>query len=223
MQVRRYPWMGLSVLALWLAACAGGSGSSGFDAISEDAAITQALRTQQCVQHGALEICPTDEGLGSPTPTPAAQPTPTAVGSQPPPTPSPRLPHLPRVDTGLSEVSCAPVSGGSDCSFMVPFAPQGFPPSAVFRVAVRRPGPGGPWSIVAPPTSTGTDAAPSFDTTLSVSVPTDAPSAGIAVQVAILVFVEHAAPAPGTVKELGDSGADFAFVTQLTLDATAIR
>jgi len=216
MQVRRHLWRIANVLILGalLAACTGGSGSSGFDAISEDAAITQALDTQQCVQFEALQICPTDESLEARTPTPEVPQTPAASGT-------PHPPHKPQIDTGHGDASCVPALGGSQCSFMLPFAPGGFPANADFRVAARRLPPPSLWSIFPAPASTGTDAAPSFDATVPVQVPGSAPATTVAVQVAILAFISHPAAAPGDVKELSDSGADFAFVTQLTIPVAA--
>jgi hypothetical protein len=79
------------VLIFGVTACAGGSGSSGFD-ISENAAIEAALTEQHCVQHESLTICPAAEAgtMPSPTLSPAATstPTPTLVTPKPTATPS---------------------------------------------------------------------------------------------------------------------------------------
>lgn len=84
MTTRRSLWCMCWLLALTLTACEGGSGSSGFDVRSENAAIQQALSTQQCVQHESLTICPAAHAgtPPSPTPPPSAATTPTAT---PPP------------------------------------------------------------------------------------------------------------------------------------------
>ena len=65
-------WRSLGCLCCLLAltACEGGSGSSGFDVRSENAAIQQALDTQQCVQHESLAICPAASAGKTPSPTP---------------------------------------------------------------------------------------------------------------------------------------------------------
>ncbi len=69
MQARQYLSTFIVLLAAALAACSGGSGSSGFDAFpsTENAAITQALAEQRCVKHGTLTICPADETGAPPT------------------------------------------------------------------------------------------------------------------------------------------------------------
>ncbi len=81
MTTRRSLWCMCGLLALMLTACEGGSGSSGFDVHSENAAIQQALSTQQCVQHESLTICPAAQAgtPPSPTPPPPATTTPTAT------------------------------------------------------------------------------------------------------------------------------------------------
>jgi hypothetical protein len=80
------------VLIFGVAACAGGSGSSGFDIHSENAAIEAALTEQRCVQHESLTICPAAEAGTVPSPTlpPAATstPTPSFVPLEPTATPS---------------------------------------------------------------------------------------------------------------------------------------
>src|SRR4029450_11518767 len=45
---KRAGWMWLILLSCILAGCAGGSGSSGFDVLAENAAIQQALDSQDC-------------------------------------------------------------------------------------------------------------------------------------------------------------------------------
>jgi hypothetical protein len=74
------------LLIFGLTACEGGSGSSGFDIRSENAAIEAALTEQRCVQHESLAICPAAE-MGvtpSPTPPPTAVSTPTTTFAAPP-------------------------------------------------------------------------------------------------------------------------------------------
>lgn len=90
MQMRRYLWLMLLLSGSVLTACEGGSGSSGFDVRSENAAIQTALAEQRCVQHELLTICPAEETHtppeGSPTPSPMQAVTPTPTSAPPAPT-----------------------------------------------------------------------------------------------------------------------------------------
>ena len=193
MQKRRYLWLTVMLLA---AACDGGSGSSGFDVRSENAAITLALMQQQCVPHARLMICPADE-TGS-VPGNVATPT----------------PQTPRVDTGVSKaaaVPCVQAVPDAACNFTLPFAPEGFPAGTVYRVAVRVDA-SGPWTI-GPELSSGASPATSFDAPVSVATSTFVPAGGTAVQLAVLVFLKPGGAVPTVVDVLADTGADYAFVT----------
>jgi len=242
MHARRYLLLTLMVLGAVLTACAGGSGSSGFDAFPESAAITQALDEQHCVERKGLMICPADETgrvapststptptatatpvttekpgrTATPTSTPPVTPTPTpSLPTAPPPAGSPTPTGTPHIDAGVdttSPIPCAALDTSSVCSLLVPFAPQGFGPDAVFRVAVRSLEPNARWMIGAEPIPVGTASAPNFDATVAVQTSVHTPSAGVAVQIAILVF-HPGAMIPAEVDELAESGADFAFVT----------
>jgi hypothetical protein len=242
MHARRYRWVILMLLGAGLAACAcacvGGSGSSGFDAFPESAAIKQALDTHQCVARAGLMICPADEtAAATPTPTPTATGTPTLietllpsrtatptasvsptahVARTPTPTASPTPLASPRIDTGVdtaAPIPCAPLDSTAACTLLVPFAPQGFGPEAVFRVAVRSLEPGAQWVIGPQPIAMGSPNAPNFDSAVAVEISPRMPSAEVAVQIAILVFRQPVDMLPAEVAELADSGADFAFVT----------
>jgi hypothetical protein len=250
MQRRRYLWLMWFLLGSALAACAGGSGSSGFDAFpsSENAAIEQALDEQRCVEFEGLTICPAD---GTPTAEPAASPTraptgtPTVEAHTPPPsgtplptptrgaaptftataTPTTEPSRQPQVDTAVDRggsIPCVPADASGGCVFVVPFAPDGFPPGAVFRVAVRTLAPPSVWMIGPDQDSNGSPSTPVFDAPVAVEVPTREPSAGIRVQIAVLAFLEAPADLPSEVTTLAESGADFAFVTtQVTLQPEA--
>jgi hypothetical protein len=76
---RRSAWAWLAALACatLLAACAGGSGSSGFDVITENAAIDTALATNECTVNDGLTICPS--GPETPTAVPSSTATPSAA------------------------------------------------------------------------------------------------------------------------------------------------
>ena len=246
MQVRRYLWVSWLFLGAVLAACSGGSGSSGFDAFpqSENSAIQQALGERRCVAFEALSICPADTAppvlptatptpgvTGTPTmPSPARTATPEGTRSPTPTAPprtataTPAAARTPRVDTGINDGSilCALVDVSNRCVVVVPFAPDGFPSGTVFRVAVRTVDPPSPWTIGADLTPTGSPSAPAFDGSVSVDKGTDLPAGEVRVQVAVLAFVQPQASSPATVESLADSGADYAFVTsELTLQAPA--
>jgi len=232
MQARRFLWA--TVLAMVLAACAGGSGSSGFDVTSENAAITQALDEQHCVSHQALMICPaaeTSPAIPGATPTappqrtatlaPLATATPT-FGSRATATPTPTV--APHVDIGVSPadgVACAAANGSQTCSLLVPFMPEGFPASFTYRVAART-DPNGRWTISGEPEADGNAAMPNFDATVGLNGVTNAPSAGALVQVAILVFDHTPGVLPVEVEALADTAAIYAFVTaDLTVHASS--
>lgn len=98
---KRAGWMWLILLSCILAGCAGGSGSSGFDVLAENAAIQQALDSQDCDVFEGLTICaaggeapatdtpvaPAQTPTGTPRPTSTARPTSTEQ-SRRTPTPS---------------------------------------------------------------------------------------------------------------------------------------
>jgi len=241
MQVRRYIWLAL-FLGMLLSACSGGSGSSGFDNFpsSENAAIDQALSQQACVAFHGLSICPADTtGATTPqlTPTPARTATPTALVANPQPTAAPTAsqtraatanptatptatppahnPQQPAVDTGINDgvIPCATVGTENSCVFVVPFAPDGFPTGTVFRVAVRTVEPPSLWTIGSDASPNGSPSAPAFDAAVAISAaPLQSDGTGH-VQVAVLAFFKPPSNVPATVANLGDSGADYAFVT----------
>lgn len=247
MQLRRYlsVLFVLGFLGLFLSACAGGSGSSGFDNFpnSENAAIQTALDEQRCVEFQGLSICPADTNqstqpsatptrlpTGTPTsslnPTPARTATATALVTASPtpprtatPTPSPTSqthpPHKPAVDTGIHDgsIPCAPADSGNGCILILPFAPDGFPVGTVFRVAARTVDPPSVWSIGSDVAPTGSPSAPEFDAAVAIGTATQQPATGVRVQLAVLAFVTPPDSAPATVETLGDSHADYAFVT----------
>ncbi len=188
MHARRWLRMALPIALLgWLAACAGGSGSSGFD-IAESTAITRALTEQICVDHRGLMICPADSAAAGPE----------------------------RIDIGLdtaTPLTCFQQLPTGPCGFTVPFAPLGFPSGTTFRLAARAEQPTGLWQI-GTALQRGNDegpTAPALDAPGAIDLPN--PGASLSLQVAILVFLEPSQAGPSAVEELADSGADFAFVT----------
>lgn len=252
MLLRRSPWLMWLVLGLFLSACAGGSGSSGFDNFpsSENAAIQTALDDQRCVQFHRLSICPADTTTGLPTPAPPtsiASATPTVAVFVPTPgttatatpthrvpftappsaTPTPtRTPPAPRVDTGIHDGAalCAPADSGSGCIVALPFAPEGFALGTVFRVALRTVDPPSAWTIGPDPIPSGSPSAPAFDAAVAVQASTQASDTQQRVQLAVLAFLTSPKDVPTTVAILDDSGADYAFVTaDLSLQPTVVN
>jgi hypothetical protein len=242
MQARRYVWLTVFFLGTLLSACAGGSGSSGFDNFpsSENAAIQTALAEQRCVAFHGLSICPVDNAAGTePGAAPTAVPTgtPTGIVINPPPsstatplttrapsplatrTPTPTPEQVPapnpHVDTGIndSSIACASVADGNGCLLVLPFAPNGFPPGTIFRVAVRDVEPTSPWTIGSAPIPSGSVTDPVFDAPIAVAVAAQSPGMIQRVQLAVLAFLDPSANIPATVADLSDSGADYAFVT----------
>jgi hypothetical protein len=117
------------MLLFGLTACAGGSGSSGFDIHSENAAIEAALTGQRCVQHESLTICPATESgaTPSPTPPPTAASTPTTTPAAPPPSATPSTTRTPG---GLATATASPASNAVSTptpSRTPPAAPSGTP------------------------------------------------------------------------------------------------
>jgi len=196
-RARRWLVLGLALLA---AAC-GGSGSSGFGVRLDQAAIDMALDTRGC-SAGAddLVICAAD-GVGVMIPgSPQPTPVPEATGT---------------VETNLPSDGSFPCQSpqGAPCQFTLRVAPNGFPPSAEYRVALREVTATGSlqWRILPAPRNTGSDAAPSLEQDVPAIVP-ELDAAG-RIQLAVLVYLTGAANVPEHVTTLAESGADFAFVS----------
>src|SRR5215831_4246980 len=113
------------LLLLLLVAGCGGSGSSGFDVTSEDAAIARALDGNRCVASGDLVICA--NGVSPPLPSPTGQP---------------------KIEIGLlpnAAVDCRRATSAPTCDTFVPIATQQVEPGAQLRVAVRSESAGASW------------------------------------------------------------------------------
>lgn len=208
-------WRFLSRLALTfalpfcIAACAGGSGSSGFD-ITEDASIARALDAQQCVEFESLVICPaateplapTEPPLPAPTPSPAGGPTVTLTWDR----------------GGTPDCS----HGGPDalCDIGVLFSAAGLPADAEFRVAAREidpstQEPSRPWWIGRPAELLPTDSAQSeFAASVPAVTTSEATSRGVVVQFAVLAFLNRPVLVPDHTEHLVTTGANYAFVTR---------
>lgn len=178
-----------ALLAALLAACAGGSGSSGFiTAGLENQLIDEALQDRSCVPGEGLTICPAGE-----------------EGASQPGTPGPDSPGA-SVDTtleGANSLDCVGVARGAACQFSFSFIARGLPAESVYRVAVRSSDPLGKWTLAESPVNNGGV----FTAVLSV------PDGAAAIQIAILAFAEpEAVTTDAELKTLSSSGADLAFV-----------
>ncbi|MBI3784921.1 MAG: hypothetical protein HY270_16130, partial [Deltaproteobacteria bacterium] len=119
MTLHTFGWMnkllGATLLAALSSGCAGGSGSSGFDAkFAESAAIMRALAERRCVTPETQKpvYCPADVAV------PAGGPG--------------------TINVGLDQTNlpCS-ASGGTQCTVGLPFMPEGLPTSASYRTAIR--------------------------------------------------------------------------------------
>ncbi len=195
---------GLAVaLALLVAACAGGSGSSGFGAAQqvENEAIDAAVASRGCtaVAEYGLTVCAADGTGAAPLGTPG-------------PTPGPGIATVDTNLDGSGDIACAALPTAGQCVVRMMFAPLGFPTDASFRVAVRERDPDGRWRLAPEPDENGAPDSPSFDVGVVIdAAPVEA--SGGAVQMAVLVFLAPPGPLPETVRTLAETGADFAFVT----------
>jgi hypothetical protein len=277
MNVRRHLWLAPMILALLLAACVGGSGSSGFD-ISENFAIEQALDSQECVDFEGLIICPaapaptagptitatptftatpappeptpsftptppTDVPLQSPSPTlpegfqtpgPSATVTPrftetgtpTVTVTRPAPeTPFPTAPPIMEIETSLSDagaINCPSLPVEIACPFDFAFTPRGFPADATYRVAVRE-AVEMPWTILPVPQLIPQEREPAFASFFEIDRSASPGAPLPALQFAVLVFLGPADGLPAQVQRLGDTGADFAYVTPVVSIAPGLR
>jgi hypothetical protein len=244
MHAWRFSWISALALAACVTAiaCAGGSGSSGFD-LTENAAITLALDEQRCVDFEGLRVCPalttaTVRPAGSPTatPTPARTPTtsPTNAGSGTPPpdasptatpspthSPTPAASAEPGVDLVVNRdgtVDCTVIEHEGMCDLRVAFWVEGLPPSALFRVAIRTLNPDtlkpeGLWTIGNAPVPSGGPEMPTFDASVAAIPNADVTGGTATVQLAVLVFLDPPMTIPGETEALVDTGADYAFIT----------
>ncbi len=242
MHAQRLVWAIATVFALALTACAGGSGSSGFimsesaainQALEEQRCVERDGLTICPADAGGPPLVPTSESTPTPTFTPTATPdvdispgpsatvTPTAAASHtrtftPTPSGEPEM----RVDTTFAAIpagefaraDCAAAAMDGFCGLPFGFTPQGFPVSAAFRVAVRTEPPDGPWQILAEPIASGSVGMPSFEVLIAVEASADTSGPAVVIQIAILVFLQEPDLLPLEVRQLADTGADFAFV-----------
>jgi len=155
---KRARWMWLILLSCILAGCAGGSGSSGFDVLAENAAIQQALDSQDCEVFEGLTICAAG-GKAPPTDTPVA-PAQTPTG-----TPRPTNTARP-TSTALSNLTATPSeNGATPTPTGTPIAKGTATPSPTFA------GPSATDTQAAAPTPTPTLSVPNSPTPSSTTTP----------------------------------------------------
>src|SRR5262245_44958022 len=205
MHAWRRCWLMRALLLVSLAGCGldGGRGSSGFD-ISENAAISHVLETQECLGLGQLTICPADqEQMAPPTPT-AVTPTPTP-GIGPTATPTPGT--APRIDTGVAagaSIACIRPSLDAPCNLSFEFVTTGFPAGTTFGVASRL-SMESVWQLAATPVLDATSNPPRYQSMIAVQLTPETVEAQI--QFAVLAFLNPPADIPAEFSELWRSGA----------------
>ncbi len=155
----------LVALCCALAACAGGSGSSGFDALlAENTAIQKALDTDGCEVNEGLTICASG-GAPPPISTPTSQPEPTFTA-----TPT-------RTGTRAPTASPTPTTSLPRPSFTATLAPTGSvePTNRRTRTTTPEPPPSTPTTTPAmstftpTPTATPIPVGPSVDTNVAAT------------------------------------------------------
>lgn len=227
----------VTLLSLALAGCSG-SGSSGFDISSENAAIDRVLTNQQCIDFEGLIICPANPSPTgphfppSPTPTPTRTPsvasfptsTPSA-GHAPTPTQPTPTPIRSVASTATATIRAAPTPpmqvdttveldsplacGSTGCAFTLAFSARGFEAGTAFFVAVRTTEPLGRWRIDPVPERSSGPFGGRFEVPIAIAATGASPT----VQIAVLVFEVAPASLPADVVTLGETHADFAYVT----------
>jgi hypothetical protein len=183
------------VLAILLSACAGGSGSSGFDVspAAENEAINEAIVTRQCLPGEELTICPANQtSLDVPAP---------GMGN----------PGQEDVDvsTLVDPVEAAQCGAGGEqvCDISVTVTVSGLPAGSAYQVAARSVTPLTAWVIDGEATVLSAEGTTSFTANVAV------PATSLSLQAAVLVFVDRVGTATGEIRTLTETGATFAFVT----------
>lgn len=181
------------LVALLFCACAGGSGSSGFDASpsAENEVINQVLTTRQCEPGEELTICPANE-----------------EALHVPGTDQMPIPPEFQVSTGLNpaEIARCAETDERTCRLAVQIAIIGLPTGAGYQLAARGLEPSSTWTVSGPAVTLDELGA----TELTAVV--DVPAASTLVQLAVLVFDSGVGTTVGEILTLAETGASFAFV-----------
>jgi hypothetical protein len=183
--------------AFLLSACAGGSGSSGFDISpsSENQIIDQVLTARQCRSGEELTICPANEDALH---VPGNDPTP--------------APENIEVVTGLSPTDIARCAATDEptCRVAVQVAIVGLPTGAAYQLAARGFEPLSAWTSAGQAVTLEELGAAEFTAIVEV------PAASVSLQTAVLVFGSGSGTAVGELRTLTETGATFAFVADPT-------
>lgn len=182
----------LLALAMW--ACAGGSGSSGFDVspAAENEAISQALVQRHCQPGEGLTICPANEdSLDVPGQSPLPPLEGTNVGT----------------DANTTDVARCVAGGEARCRIPVSVNASGLPPGASYQIAGRGLEPLSTWTISEPAVTVADGDLVTFNGQIEV------PSSSAAFQVAVLVFIDGVGTAIGEISTLTETGATLGFVS----------
>lgn len=162
-----WTWLVGPLLALLLAGCAGGSGSSGFDIAAENMAIQDALDSNQCEIFEGLTICP----AASPPP----RPTPTNTAPLATPSETPTETATPTRTGTRGSLTMTPAAEGTPTTTTTPVfgspTPTGTALGATATPTNTRPS---GMATITPqasfsPTATGTPGAPRIETNVSPS------------------------------------------------------
>jgi Protein of unknown function (DUF1566) len=177
-----------------LAGCDGRGGSSGLDITSENAAISQALETRQCLDFQKLRVCPAGEPAAA-TPTPGGAPS---------------------VETSLgnaTSIDCFQSIPGGPCTFTLQFVPRAFPSNTTFEALARPDASSNPWVLGPDPVADSGTGEVSYAATLVLTSVQGGPPNQV--QLAVLAFAGPSSSSPTEVQDLHQTAATFAFVTQV--------
>src|SRR5262249_607904 len=119
------------------------------------------------------------------------------------------------VETGLgaaTTIDCVQNTPGGPCTFTLSFRPRGFAAGTRLRVLARAIPPEGPWVLGADPVASSSDAS-RFTALLVLAAQHGGPPEQV--QFAVLAFPGTAPSAPMNFPVLVETGAEFAFVTDV--------
>lgn len=228
-------WL-LALLALacvaGLVACAGGSGSSGFDITAENLAIDEALDSNECQINDGLIICPSSGGTPTQAPatatatsTPFAVATPTTTGPPPETTATPTVFVPPTATTTRAAATATP----DNTPVPDPYVETSLGDSDIAQCVVELGD--GDCVLLFSFEPIGFDAATGYEVAYRTRNPDSewivlpAPDLfaaiplepGLQYQLAVLVYEDAPPTAAGPVTALGTTKATWAFVTPVLL------
>jgi hypothetical protein len=235
----RWAWFVALWCALAVAACAGGSGSSGFGALlRENRAIDKALETQGCEMNEGLIICASGAESPTPTPTETMQPPLDSPTQTPSPTGTPGPLGTATATTTIPQPSLTATAAETTATPTTTptFTPIPSQPSVDTNIEpddtipCELVGADGPCFFVFTFQPQGLPSAASYRVAVrtrnpegdwlvlpvvdnSAVIEIDTSPSGPDYQIAVLAFTEEPPFVPETVELLADTGADYAFVT----------